>query len=104
MSRTIKVFGGNLDGVHRVVVACTSLAAFYRLTGVSRGYASETGNSEECATALAEPGVIFASKGMRMRDDTLRRIEVPPVAVDPLSYHSAVWVAVREAFAPKVAS
>jgi hypothetical protein len=61
MARALKVYGGNLDGRYRVFAACTSLTAFCNLTGVDRGFAGRTGNHDECAAALAVPGVIFAT-------------------------------------------
>lgn len=57
--RKLKVYGGNLDGVHRVIAATTSKAAFCKLTGCAPAYCCETGNTIELGVALNEPGVIF---------------------------------------------
>jgi hypothetical protein len=96
MARTMKVFGGNLDGKHRVVMACGSITEFYRLTGVTYGYASSTGNAEEVAAAMAEPGIMFAKNDSFSRDRSLRRIGLPCNRLDSFRI-------VREAFERKAA-
>ena len=60
--RKLKVYGGNLDGVHRVIMATTSLTAFCKVSTVSRSMATETGNVIECGVALNEPGILFVTK------------------------------------------
>lgn len=55
----LKVFGGNLQGRHRVVMAAPSLTAFLKATGVRRGFASETWNEREIEVAMGDPGVAF---------------------------------------------
>ena len=61
----LKVYGVNLDGKHRGIIATTSqreAAQMFRIPlGRMRDYGSETGNTEECRIALAAPGVPFAS-------------------------------------------
>ena len=61
----LKVYGVNLDGKHRGIIATTSqreAARLFRIPlGRMRDYGSETGNTEECCIALAEPGVPFRS-------------------------------------------
>lgn len=88
MTRALKVFGGNL-GKSRVIAACSSVAAFCKLSGVSRGFASETGSAEEISVASSKPGVPFyrsdsakewtAKRSKLSRDlDTLLGMEVAP--------------------------
>jgi hypothetical protein len=50
--KRLKVFGGNLDGVHRVILATTSYAAFCKAAHVSRNMGCETGNEIERGVAL----------------------------------------------------
>lgn len=74
MARELKVYGwigwrneAKLapNGSHqtREIVAAHSVAEVLRIAGITRseyGYSgSETGNDEELAVALAEPGVVF---------------------------------------------
>jgi len=61
MTRKLKVFGANLDGRHRIIMATTSLSAFRAATGTSRNDGCETGNEIEIGVALNEPGVMFVS-------------------------------------------
>lgn len=65
-TKRVKVIGGNLDGVHRVIVACRSMAEFSRITHMpishARQYACETGNEEEIGQATSEPGTPFKRK------------------------------------------
>lgn len=71
----LKVYGVNFDGRSRRVVASTTQAAAARLTGVSphrfRQYGGETGNAEEIAVAMREPGVVW-SRGFAMGSEWVR--------------------------------
>lgn len=58
--RKLKAFVGNLDGRHRILMATTSLTAFYKITGITRDFASETSNAADVTLAMSEPGVIYA--------------------------------------------
>ena len=62
-TRRLKVIGGNLDGRHRVIVLCRSMAEFAETVGMTlyhaRQHACETGNSEEVRQAMSDPGVAF---------------------------------------------
>lgn len=77
----LKVFGVNFDGRNRRIVAAPSQAAAARLTGVSphsfRQYGGETGNAEEIAVALQEPGVVW-SRGFAMGGEWRRVGPAPP--------------------------
>ena len=57
--RRLKVYGGNLGGRWRAILACHSFAEFNRATRISRDFASETGNAEEIAQAMTAPGRLF---------------------------------------------
>lgn len=68
-TRALKVYGAHAVylsgavGQRRAIVAAQSKAAAARALGVSQYYAksyvTETGNAEEIAQALTEPGVVF---------------------------------------------
>jgi hypothetical protein len=55
----LKVYGGNLGGRWRAILACRSFAEFNRATRISRDFACETGNAEEIAQATSKPGILF---------------------------------------------
>lgn len=57
--RKLKVYGGNLDGRHRVIMACHSFKEFSAITRVGRDFGCETGNPEEVTQAMSEPGTSF---------------------------------------------
>ena len=57
--RRLKVYGGNLGGRWRAILACHSFAEFNRATRISRDFACETGNAEEIAQAMSVPGRLF---------------------------------------------
>jgi hypothetical protein len=68
MRSKLKVYGGGLGGTLRVVVAATSWMSVLRLlneqganvsAGFLRDYWSITGNPEEVAMALSDPGRVF---------------------------------------------
>lgn len=77
----LKVFGVSFDGRNRRVVAAPSQAAAARLTGMSphsfRQYGGETGNAEEIAVAMREPGVVW-SRGYAIDSQWVRIGQVPP--------------------------
>ncbi len=67
----LKVYGGNFDGVNRVICAAPSLAAFHRemkAAGIAssmyhtRNYTCETGNEEELNLALSDPLAVFRKR------------------------------------------
>lgn len=55
----LKVYGGNLAGRWRAILACRSFAEFQRATHVHRDFGCETGNAEEIAQAMSAPGTLF---------------------------------------------
>lgn len=59
----LKVFGVNLNGVYRCIVAATSQAEAARLMGTTltnvRTYGSQTWNEAEVELAMREPGVVW---------------------------------------------
>ncbi|MBB2158007.1 hypothetical protein HLH33_17180 [Gluconacetobacter diazotrophicus] len=55
----LKVFGGNLDGRNRVIMAVSSQKAFMAATGVPRSYLAETWNDDELLAAKSAPGTVF---------------------------------------------
>ena len=59
----LRVFGGNLDGIHRAIVAAPNKTQAAKAIGISlhhfNGYFSETGNPEEVEQAMSEPGVAW---------------------------------------------
>lgn len=61
----MKVWGGCFDGTTRHIVAAKTKKAAAEALGVTlyslNGWAAETGNDLELATALAEPGVVFSA-------------------------------------------
>jgi len=61
--RQLKVYGVNLNGHYRGIVAATSRTAAARAFGIKpyhmRDFGSETGNPEEVALALSRPGAVF---------------------------------------------
>jgi len=59
MPRKLKVYGGNLGGQWRAIMACGSFAEFTRATRISRDYGCETGNAKELAQAMTSPGTVF---------------------------------------------
>ncbi len=63
----LKVYGWNHEGRHRVIVAATSwkkavVAVPYTRAEYARIYGAVTGNAEEIAQAMSEPGVAFYKK------------------------------------------
>lgn len=58
-TRRLRVYGGNLVGEFRAIMACKSFAEFTRATRITREYGCETGNAEEIAKAMSEPGKLF---------------------------------------------
>ena len=74
----LKVYGVNLDGVYRGVVAATSRARAAKLLGVSFGYmrgcGSQTWNNEEIEVAMREPGICY-KKHMSRYDGEYIRME-----------------------------
>lgn len=60
----LTVYGINIDGRHRCIVAAKSKAEAARLFKVSNyyfnGWASETWNKEEVELAKNSPGVVFS--------------------------------------------
>ncbi len=59
----LKVFRGNLDGVHEVMIASTSQKDAANKLGVSlnyfRQYCSETSNEDDIKLAIGNPGAVF---------------------------------------------
>jgi len=55
----LKVFGGNLSGRWRAIMACRSFAEFNRATRIDRDFACETHNAAEIAQAMSAPGTLF---------------------------------------------
>ena len=68
----LKVYGGNLDGTHRVILATTSLSKFRHVCLLTRREGCETGNAEEIRIAMSEPGTIFAKDDRGPRSDYVR--------------------------------
>ncbi len=66
MSRVLKVYGGNYNGLQRRVVAATSGARAAMLVGITmshfRNFFCETGDDEEVAVALRKPGTVFETE------------------------------------------
>lgn len=58
-NRPLRVYGGNHNGTYRMIMACHSMKEFMAATGISRDYFCETGNKEEIAIAMDQPGTIF---------------------------------------------
>ncbi|WP_293000039.1 hypothetical protein [Nevskia sp.] len=62
-NRPLKVYGCNLDGRHRGIVAATSQVVAAKLLGLTlshlRTYGCETGNKEEVELAMREPGIAW---------------------------------------------
>jgi hypothetical protein len=59
LTARFKVYGGNLAGRWRAILACRSFAEFNRATGISRDFGCETGNAAEITQAMAAPGTLF---------------------------------------------
>ena len=61
--RQLKVYGVNLDGRHRGIVAATSMTAASRAFGIKldhmKQYGGVTGNDEEVSLAMRRPGTVF---------------------------------------------
>jgi hypothetical protein len=55
----VKVYGGNLGGRWRAIMAASSMAEFTRATRITRDHAAETGNLEEITQAMSSPGTLF---------------------------------------------
>lgn len=73
--RRLKVFAGTVDGRHRVIMATTSITAFYKATRITRGYAMETGNETELKVAFAAPGKLFYTRdGANVSSRTYHRV------------------------------
>lgn len=62
MTRALKVFGGNYDGQHRLIMATTSKTRFCLLTGCKGSHTSETANVIEVPLAMASPEIPFLKK------------------------------------------
>jgi len=62
----LKVYGINIDGVNRCIVAAKSLkaaAVSFRVSySYMRGWGSDTGNAEEIALATSTPGVVYIKR------------------------------------------
>lgn len=62
----LKVYGINIDGVHRCIVAEKSTRAAARAMRISysymTGWGSETVNVEEIKTAISSPGTVFIKR------------------------------------------
>jgi hypothetical protein len=69
MTASAKVYGGNLAGRWRAILACRSFAEFNRATGISRDFACETRNREEIAQAMSKPGTLFVRHYTRAEKD-----------------------------------
>lgn len=85
MTRTLKVYGWtgydpqNVEGHNkqtREIVAAHSIAEVTRIADITRyefnTYGSETGNSEEIALAMSDPGVVFF-RGINDRNGNWKR-------------------------------
>jgi hypothetical protein len=57
--RRVRVYGGNLGGRWRAILACHSFAEFNRATHISRDFACETHSAEEITQAMTAPGRLF---------------------------------------------
>lgn len=70
--RRMKVWSGNYDGRNRRMVAAMSQRRAMELLGVSRtdfkNYFGETGNEQDRAIALQEPGVVFERKALAFNE------------------------------------
>lgn len=79
--RKLKVYGVNLDGTYRGIVAATSQSAAAKIIGVSiscmRGWGCQTWNEEEISIAMLEPGVAY-KKHMSRFDGEYIRMEPRP--------------------------
>lgn len=62
MKRALKVFGGNYDGRHRLIMATTSKTRFCLLTGCKGSHTSETANVIEVPLAMRWPETPFLKK------------------------------------------
>jgi hypothetical protein len=66
MAGELKVFSGCLDGRNQVSVAAANQKEAAELMGTSlysfRQYCAETGNPDDVARCLAEPGTVFKQK------------------------------------------
>ena len=76
--RPLKVYGCNLDGRHRGIVAATSQATAAKLLGIPlshlRTYGCETGNKAEIELAMRESGIAWKCNDHRS-DAQWSRIE-----------------------------
>jgi hypothetical protein len=55
----LRVYGGNLGGRWRAILACRSFAEFHRATRITRDFGCETHSAEEIAQAMTAPGRLF---------------------------------------------
>jgi hypothetical protein len=85
----LKVYGGNVDGQHRVIMATTSLKLFRAACGLSSQEGCETGNQAEIDKAMSEPGVIFAKRGVT--NLPYFRVSPPPLSWKALAEGSALY-------------
>ena len=57
------MYGVNLDGAYRGIVAATSMTAAAKILGLpahtARQYGGETGNAKEIEIAMREPGIAY---------------------------------------------
>lgn len=81
------VWGWNMDGQRRAVVAADSIAEVVRLSGDTRSrittYGSETGNGVEVATAQANPGTVLVRAHGASFDAPFRDMAVPTREIQP---------------------
>jgi hypothetical protein len=78
--RKLKVWGINIDGVHRCIVAATSGRQAAMLFDVTvsylYGWGSETGNEEELNLALDQPGTVFIKRDNNTDTYRVREVEL----------------------------
>jgi hypothetical protein len=79
MPKELVVWGGNLDGRNRAIVAAPTKKAAAEAIGVSlyefNRFYGRTGNAEDIAQALSAPGTVFKRKSFSSEPWT---VHVPP--------------------------
>jgi hypothetical protein len=73
--RQLKVYKGNLDGVNDVIMACHSMREFMAATRITRNWFTETGNVDDIAVAMAQPGTTFI-RSMKLRNDIWKPVKL----------------------------
>ena len=77
MVKSLKVYGGHLDGRHRYIVAAKSMAeaarqylkyGVYTTYSICREFCTESANSKELELCLAKPGVVFRTLDKNERE------------------------------------